>query len=238
MYFVQMHKQRALTPAAMPNIAVIAKRPKPNRLGESGVHLGMRSLSFTVPCAFHCVSQSASTSATSRADWKRSSGFLACSLAMMSHSHCGVSGMISRIGRGVSSAHALQHGQRAAGPERRPAGGHLVEHAAEAEQVGPLVERLALGLLRGHVHRRAGDDAALRNAGVVGGPGQAEVGDLDPLRGPPSSSMLPGLMSRWIRSHGVGGGQPLGDLPADPQAPRARRAGRSGRAAAGASRRG
>ena len=24
-------------------------------------------------------------------------------------------------------------------------------------------------------------------------------------------------MSRWIRSHRVGGGQPLGDLPADPQ---------------------
>ena len=34
---------------------------------------------------------------------------------------------------------------------------------------------------------------------------------------PPSSRMLPGLMSRWIRSRRMGRGQPLGDLPADPQ---------------------
>ena len=45
-----------------------------------------------------------SRSATSAADWKRWAGFLACSLAMRSHSHCGTSGMIWRIGRGVSSA--------------------------------------------------------------------------------------------------------------------------------------
>ena len=32
-----------------------------------------------------------------------------------------------------------------------------------------------------HVLRRAGDDAALRQAGVVDRPGQAEVGDLDAL---------------------------------------------------------
>ena len=44
-----------------------------------------------------------------------------------------------------------------------------------------LIDRLAAGLLRGHVLRRAGDDAGLRQAGVVRRPRQAEVGDLDPL---------------------------------------------------------
>ena len=44
-----------------------------------------------------------------------------------------------------------------------------------------MVDRLAAGLLGGHVLRRAGDDAALRQAGVVDRPGQAEVGELDPL---------------------------------------------------------
>ena len=44
-----------------------------------------------------------------------------------------------------------------------------------------MVDGLAVGLLRRHVHRRAGDHARLRQAGVVDGPGQAEVGDLDAL---------------------------------------------------------
>ena len=56
-----------------------------------------------------------------------------------------------------------------------------VEHAAQAEQVAAGVDRLAAGLLRRHVLRRAGDHAGLRQAGVVDRPGQAEVGDLQPL---------------------------------------------------------
>ena len=136
---------------------------------------------------------------------------------MMSHSHCGVSGMISRIGRGVSSATRLSTASVLFGPERRPAGSHLVEHAAEAEQVGPLVERFALGLLRGHVHRRAGDDPALRDAGVVGRPGQAEVGDLHALLRPALEQDVARLDVAVDQAGGVGGGQPLGDLPADPQ---------------------
>ena len=115
----------------------------------------------------------ARATATSRAVWNRSAGFFASSRAMMSHSHCGVSGMISRIGRGVSSATRFSTATVLLAPERRPAGGHLVQHAAQAEQVGPLVERLALGLLRGHVHRRAGDDPALRRCWRRRPPGPA-----------------------------------------------------------------
>ncbi len=69
------------------------------------------------------------------------------------------------------------HGRRAA--ERRPSGTHGVEHTAEAEQVRPVVDRFAARLLGGHVLRRAGDDAVLRQLHVVGHPRQAEVGDLD-----------------------------------------------------------
>ena len=57
----------------------------------------------------------------------------------------------------------------------------------------------------------------LRYAGVVGRPGQAEVGDLDVRGGPASSRILAGLMSRWISPGAVGGGQAAGDLPADPE---------------------
>ena len=56
-----------------------------------------------------------------------------------------------------------------------------------------------VGLLRGHVHRGAGDVAALGQARVVRRAGEAEVGDLDRARAPFSSRMLAGLMSRWTR---------------------------------------
>ena len=54
---------------------------------------------------------------------------------------------------------------------------HLVQDAAEAEEVGAAVERFAAGLLRRHVLRRAGDDAESRDRDVVGRSGQAEVGE-------------------------------------------------------------
>ena len=129
------------------------------------------------------------------------------------HSHSGTSGLTSRIGRGVSSRDALEHGQRRLGAERRAAGAHRVQHAAEAEQVGAVVERLALRLLRGHVHRRAGDDPALRQAGVVGGAGQAEVGDLHPLLRPVLQQDVRRLDVAVDQPLLVGRGQPLGDLP-------------------------
>ena len=44
-----------------------------------------------------------------------------------------------------------------------------------------MIHRLPLGLLRRHVLRRAGDRPGLGQAGVVGRPGQPEVGHLDPL---------------------------------------------------------
>ena len=112
--------------------------------------------------------------------------------------------------------HALQH--RRSVVEARNGGRPVaidVQHAAEAEQVGPVVERFSLGLLGGHVHRRAGDHAALGQAGVVGRPGQAEVGDLDPML-PAFEQHVARLDVAVDQVRGVGGGQPLGDLPADP----------------------
>ena len=44
----------------------------------------------------------------------------------------------------------------AGGPERAFAGEHLVEHAAEAEQIAARVKRLPLQLLRRHVRQRPG----------------------------------------------------------------------------------
>ena len=73
---------------------------------------------------------------------------------------------------------ALEDRQRRGRTEGRPAAAHHVQHAAEAEQVGTLVDHFSLRLLRRHVQRRAGDGAALRQAGVIGGAGQTEVGDL------------------------------------------------------------
>ena len=110
------------------------------------------------------------------------------------------------IGRvlGVQSRHHLAQPQRqlridlpdrsrhlvAYAPENRDSAGaaegwlartHRVQHAAQAEQIRPTIEWFALGLLRRHIHRRARHDARLRQAGVVSGPRQTEVGDLDSL---------------------------------------------------------
>ena len=63
------------------------------------------------------------------------------------------------------------------GAKRRNACRHLVQHAAQAEEIGTAVERFASGLLGRHVLRRAGDDAPARERDVVGGAGHAEIGD-------------------------------------------------------------
>jgi hypothetical protein len=44
-----------------------------------------------------------------------------------------------------------------------------------------VVHGFAAGLFWSHVLRRAGHDPALRHDGIVHGPRQPEVGDLDPL---------------------------------------------------------
>ena len=107
-----------------------------------------------------------------------------------------------------------QHAVARLGPERRPAGTHRVEHAAQAEQVAPLIDRLAAGLLGRHVLRRAGDDAGLRQAGVVGRAGEAEVGQLHPLDavGQEDVGRLHVAVNEPL---GMGGGQPGGGLHAD-----------------------
>ena len=84
-------------------------------------------------------------------------------------------------GPGYVIAYALEDGHRRVGAEGRMAGTHRIQDAAETEQVGAVIDGLAAGLLGGHVLRRAGDDARLRQAGVVHGPRQPEVGELHPL---------------------------------------------------------
>ena len=48
-------------------------------------------------------------------------------------------------------AHPAQNGGRRAGAEWRMAGAHEVENAAQAEQVGAMIDGLAAGLLGRHV---------------------------------------------------------------------------------------
>ncbi len=72
------------------------------------------------------------------------------------------------------------------------------------------------GLFRGHVHRRAGDDAALRDAGIVVGAGQTEVSELRFV--PPAFEQdvarLDVAVDQVTR---MGRGQTLGNLQADLQ---------------------
>ena len=64
--------------------------------------------------------------------------------------------------------------------------------------------------------RRAGDDAALGQAGVGGGAGQAEVGELDPLDAVLQQDV--GRLDVAVdQALGVRGGQAGGRLHADPQ---------------------
>ena len=63
------------------------------------------------------------------------------------------------------------------GAKRRATGGHREQHGAERKQIAAGVEWLPEGLLRRHVMRRAGEQAGDSEAGVIGGAGEAEVGD-------------------------------------------------------------
>jgi choline dehydrogenase-like flavoprotein len=75
----------------------------------------------------------------------------------------------------------LQQQQPALAREGADAGEHLVEHDAEAVDVGAGIDAAAVapGLLRAHVRRRAEYLAGLRQRGVASHvAGQAEVGEL------------------------------------------------------------
>jgi hypothetical protein len=76
-------------------------------------------------------------------------------------------------------AHALQYGHGARRAKWSPPGREGIKDATEAEQVRPMVQGRTIGLLGRHIQRCARDDAALGQADVVQGPGQAEIGELD-----------------------------------------------------------
>ena len=108
------------------------------------------------------------------------------------------------------------YGQGALGAKRGPSSTHRVEHASQTEQVGPRINRQALGLFGRHVLRRAGHVAGPRHAHVVGSASQTEVGDLDPLDAVFQEDVrrLDVAMDDTLL---VGSGQPGGDLQTNPQ---------------------
>jgi hypothetical protein len=68
-----------------------------------------------------------------------------------------------------------RHADRAVGIEGDLAGEHLVEHHAQGVEVALGADPIPHGLLGGHVLRRAEHEAAVRERGLGGGPGYAEV---------------------------------------------------------------
>jgi hypothetical protein len=110
-----------------------------------------------------------------------------------------------------------QGGHRASAREGLLARTQPIEDAAEAEQVAACVQLFAAHLFRGHVCRRADDDAAVGQVGIAAdSASQAEIEDLD-AAGPgfqPDIRRFDVAMDEAVL---VGGGQSLGDLPADAQ---------------------
>ena len=96
------------------------------------------------------------------------------------------------------------------------AGRGLVEHAAEAEQVGAVIDLVAAGLLGGHVQRRAGDEPGARQLHVLRGAGEAEVGELDAIDRRFEQDVA-GLDVAVDEPAGVGRGQPGGGLHPEPR---------------------
>ena len=101
-----------------------------------------------------------------------------------------------RCGQVVDVLHGYAH--RVVAVERQPPRCHLVHNDAERIEVGGRLDRLALGLFRREVVRRADDRPRLGHGGRASGPGDAEVGDLH--RPSLSTMMFCGLMSRWMTS--------------------------------------
>ena len=108
-------------------------------------------------------------------------------------------------GRGPAHARSLatqplgDHSLRGGPGERRLAGEHLVQHAAERVDVAPGIDRLAAacsGLMYGRrAERQAGLGQRCSSARLLERLGDAEVGDQRAAR--LVSRMFSGLMSRW-----------------------------------------
>ena len=94
----------------------------------------------------------------------------------------------------LSGKHRLDRGPA----ERRVAGKHFIQHAAQGIRVTASIDIVLTHRLLGtHVHRRAHRQPALRQSRIRGDADRgrhAEVGD-DGV--PPMNRMFSGLMSRW-----------------------------------------
>ena len=86
----------------------------------------------------------------------------------------------AHVGR-LDVGHHPQHRMARLGAEWRATCGHREQHGAERKQIAAGVDRLPEGLLRRHEMRRAGQQAGDGEAGVVGGAGEAEVGEEDAI---------------------------------------------------------
>ncbi len=106
-------------------------------------------------------------------------GVLACSLEMIALSHCGTSGMISWIGLGWSST--TRSVRRPTSPRETVAGPLHITYSTLPRLNRSLRWSIVSPqrLLGRHVQRRACNQAALRQAGVIGRAGQAEIRDFD-----------------------------------------------------------
>ena len=113
-------------------------------------------------------SSARSAIARSCADSNRRRGSRSIERATIARSSGGASGSNApRVGQAVVQQPRDDFLRRAAG-EQLPPGQHLVEHAAEREDVAPTVDALTLHLLRRHVSERAEHDAAEPCAAIVG----------------------------------------------------------------------
>ena len=107
----------------------------------------------------------------------RRAGFFCSSGSTKSESSSGTSLFDCHTGRCGSRQMRCSTASAPCGSKRRVAGRHEVQHGAQAEQIGAMVDRCAGGLLGRHVVRRAGEDARVRQTRVVDRAGQAEVGE-------------------------------------------------------------
>ena len=114
-------------------------------------------------------------------------------------------------------SHAFEHRNRRRRAEWWATADHLVQHAAEAEQVGSLVEILTIGLLGSHIHWRPGDHPRLSHAGVVDRSSKTKVGNLNPFLHVSFQEDVSGLDIAMDQILSMRSRQPLCDLFAQPQ---------------------
>ena len=125
--------------------------------------------------------QPSSNSLTSLAELNRRDGSFSSRRSTMAMNHGGNSGLSEAMACGESSTRRRMVAITESAAKRRNARRHLVEHAAQAEEIGTAIERFPPRLFGRHVLRRAGDDPPARKRDVVGRAGQAEVGEHGPF---------------------------------------------------------